>query len=40
MPKLTNRYVKFGAPPARKAGIKVKDVEELVQRLGGEAKVI
>jgi electron transfer flavoprotein beta subunit len=38
--KLTNRYVKFGAPPARKAGIKVKDVQELVQRLGGEAKVI
>jgi electron transfer flavoprotein beta subunit len=38
--KLTNRYVKFGAPPARKAGIKVKDVQELVQKLGGEAKVI
>jgi electron transfer flavoprotein beta subunit len=38
--KLTYRYVKFDAPPARKAGIKVKDVQELVQRLGGEAKVI
>jgi electron transfer flavoprotein beta subunit len=38
--KLTNRYVKFGAPPARKAGIKVKDVQELVQKLGAEAKVI
>jgi len=38
--KLTNRYVKFGAPPARKAGIKVKDVQELVQKLGTEAKVI
>jgi electron transfer flavoprotein beta subunit len=38
--QLTNRYVKFGAPPARKAGIKVKDVQELVQKLGGEAKVI
>jgi electron transfer flavoprotein beta subunit len=34
------RYVKFDAPPARQAGVKVKDVEELVQKLASEAKVI
>jgi len=28
------------APPARKAGIKVKDVSELVEKLHNEAKVI
>ncbi|MFT3774244.1 MAG: electron transfer flavoprotein subunit beta/FixA family protein [Minicystis sp.] len=33
-------YAKFEAPPARKAGIKVKDVGELVQRLRNEAKVL
>lgn len=38
--ELTTRYVKFEAPPARKAGIKVKDVQELVQKLATEAKVI
>jgi electron transfer flavoprotein beta subunit len=37
---LTTQYVKFEAPPARKAGVKVKDVPELVQRLATEAKVI
>ena len=34
------QYIKFEAPPARKAGIKVKDVAELVTRLKNEAKVI
>lgn len=33
-------YAKFEAPPARKAGIKVKDVAELVNRLQSEAKVL
>ena len=33
-------YSGFQAPPARKAGIKVKDVAELVQRLKTEAKVL
>ena len=33
-------YAKFEAPPARKAGIKVKDVAELVNRLQNEAKVL
>ncbi len=37
---LKTRYVKFELPPARKAGIKVKDVAELVQKLRTEAKVI
>lgn len=37
---LTTTYVKFEAPPARKAGVKVKDVAELVQKLSTEAKVI
>jgi electron transfer flavoprotein beta subunit len=37
---LTTAYVKFEAPPARKAGVKVKDVGELVQKLATEAKVI
>jgi len=32
--------VKVEAPPARKAGIKVASVEELVQKLHNEAKVI
>jgi electron transfer flavoprotein beta subunit len=33
-------YGTFQPPPARKAGIKVKDVAELVQRLKSEAKVL
>lgn len=33
-------YSKFEPPPARKAGIKVKDVAELVGKLKNEAKVI
>jgi electron transfer flavoprotein beta subunit len=34
------QYRAFQAPPARKAGIKVKDVAELVSRLKNEAKVL
>jgi len=34
------QYSRFEAPPARKAGIKVKDVAELVTRLKNEAKVL
>lgn len=37
---LTSKYVRFEAPPARKAGVKVKDVQELVQKLATEAKAI
>ena len=37
---LTTRYVKFARPPERGAGIKVKDVAELVNKLANEAKVI
>jgi electron transfer flavoprotein beta subunit len=37
-PKLTVTQVT--APPSRKAGIKVKDVAELVQKLKNEAKVV
>jgi electron transfer flavoprotein beta subunit len=37
---LKTSYTKFEAPPARKAGIKVKDVPELVQRLRAEAKAL
>jgi electron transfer flavoprotein beta subunit len=33
-------YAKFEAPPARKAGVKVKDVAELVNKLKNEAKVL
>jgi electron transfer flavoprotein beta subunit len=33
-------YASFQPPPARKAGIKVKDVAELVERLKSEAKVL
>jgi electron transfer flavoprotein beta subunit len=33
-------YHSFQAPPARKAGIKVKDVTDLVSRLKNEAKVL
>jgi electron transfer flavoprotein beta subunit len=34
------QYHSFQPPPARKAGIKVKDVAELVSRLKNEAKVL
>jgi electron transfer flavoprotein beta subunit len=37
---LKTSYKKFELPPARKAGIKVKDVQELLQKLHTEAKVI
>jgi electron transfer flavoprotein beta subunit len=37
---LSSKYVKFEAPPARKAGVKVKDVQELVAKLATEAKAI
>jgi electron transfer flavoprotein beta subunit len=37
---LTNPYSKFERPPQRKAGIKVKDVAELVARLVDEAKAL
>ncbi len=33
-------YASFQAPPARKAGIKVKDVSDLVNRLKSEAKAL
>jgi electron transfer flavoprotein beta subunit len=33
-------YLRFEAPPARKAGIKVKDVDELLQKLKLEAKAL
>jgi electron transfer flavoprotein beta subunit len=38
--KVTNPYSRFERPAQRKAGIKVKDVSELVERLVNEAKVI
>ena len=34
------KYTAFELPPARKAGVKVKSVPELVQKLKSEAKVI
>jgi electron transfer flavoprotein beta subunit len=34
------RYVSFEPPPARKAGVKVKSVAELVEKLVNEAKVL
>ena len=37
-PKIT--YTSFEKPPARKAGVKVKTVAELVQKLKTEAKVL
>lgn len=37
---LTIRYEKFELPPKRSAGIKVKDVAELVEKLANEARVI
>ena len=33
-------YLKFEPPPGRKAGVKVKDVADLVNRLKNEAKVL
>ncbi len=38
--KLKVTYASFSAPPARKAGIKVKDVADLVDKLAKEAKVL
>lgn len=38
--KLTSPYSSFERPPQRKAGIKVKDVAELVTRLKNDAKVL
>jgi electron transfer flavoprotein beta subunit len=38
--KLNSHYVRFEAPPARKAGIKVGSVEALVDKLANEARVI
>lgn len=37
---LTTRYVRFAAPPGRSAGIKVESVQQLVDKLKNEAKVI
>jgi electron transfer flavoprotein beta subunit len=37
---LTTKYLRFEAPPQRSAGVKVKDVAELVEKLATEAKVI
>ena len=37
---LKSKYVGFELPPKRKAGIKVKDVPELIEKLHSEAKVI
>ena len=34
------KYTGFELPPARKAGIKVKSVAELVEKLKSEAKVL
>jgi electron transfer flavoprotein beta subunit len=34
------RYLRFEPPPARKAGVKVADVDELVSKLKNEAKVL
>ncbi len=39
-PALKIRYASFEAPVARKSGVKVKSVEELVQKLRTEAKVL
>lgn len=38
--QLTTRYTKFELPPKRSAGVKVKDVAELVQKLTEEARVL
>jgi electron transfer flavoprotein beta subunit len=34
------KYLSFEPPPARKAGVKVKSVAELVDKLANEAKVL
>lgn len=34
------KYTSFALPPSRKAGVKVKDVAELVEKLQSEAKVL
>jgi electron transfer flavoprotein beta subunit len=34
------RTLKFSEPPQRKAGVKVADVDELLNKLRNEAKVI
>lgn len=39
-PTLKINYLRFEPPPARKAGIKVADVTELVDKLKNEAKVL
>jgi electron transfer flavoprotein beta subunit len=39
-PAMKIKYTGFDLPPARKAGVKVKTVAELVQKLKGEAKVL
>lgn len=38
--KLRVDYLKFEPPPSRKAGVKVKDVADLVNRLKNEAKAL
>jgi electron transfer flavoprotein beta subunit len=38
--ELSSHYSGFESPPARKAGVKVADVAELVSKLANEAKVI
>jgi electron transfer flavoprotein beta subunit len=38
--QLKIKYTGFDLPPARKAGVKVKTVQELVQKLKTEAKVL
>lgn len=37
---VTAQYLRFEAPPARKGGVRVKDVAELVDKLKNEARVI
>jgi electron transfer flavoprotein beta subunit len=37
---LSIQYVRFQRPPERKAGVKVADVDELIQKLKNEAKVL
>jgi electron transfer flavoprotein beta subunit len=37
---LTTNYLGFERPAERKAGIKVKDVQELVNKLANDAKVL
>lgn len=37
---LKSKYTSYELPPARKAGVKVKDVQELIERLRNEAKAL